>query len=166
MALKYTSKTNNKHTCQILAAVVKYIRILLREPEHMHNYAKILIGFQLPSYSRWISTSTGLPMSCRGSRSGLTYVCCHSIHSSRCPAALAVQQLPGWYKEESTKRRKQVWGRAQLWAPLIWLAGGGLHEAFVGCWTTLSAVLPGCSGCAPGRSVHGAEMSVTGLHGN
>lgn len=124
MALKYTSKTNNKHTCQILAAVVKYTWILLHELEHMHNYAKILIGFQQPSYSRWICTSTGLLMTHRATRSGLPYACCHGMHSSRCPAVLAIRQLPGWWKQpwqESTERTNQVWGRAQPWGCLaVW----------------------------------------------
>lgn len=71
MALEHAAKTNNKHTCQILAAVVKYIWILLREAEHMHNYANMLIGFQQPSYSRWICTSRVLPVTQRATRSGL-----------------------------------------------------------------------------------------------
>lgn len=37
----------------------------------MHNYANMLIGFQQPSYSRWICTSRVLPVTQRATRSGL-----------------------------------------------------------------------------------------------
>jgi len=88
MALEYASKTNNKHTCQILAAVVKCIWLLLREPEHMHNYVKILIGFQQPSYPTWICMGTGLPTTGRAASSGRPYA-----------AAPAARPSPGWWAQ-------------------------------------------------------------------
>lgn len=67
---------NNKHTCQISAAVVKYIWVLLREPEHTHSYAKILIGFRQPSYSRRICSGTGLPRTRGATESGWPRASC------------------------------------------------------------------------------------------
>ena len=127
----------------------------------MHNYAKILIGFQQPSYSRWIMYQHGatndsesykkwpavraLPrraqqqMPCRAGRSAI--------------ARMVKTGLAGTNKEDKSGMGQST--AMGMRALLIWPSGEGLHEAFAGCWTTLSAVLPGpCRMFSPwGRNV-------------
>lgn len=137
MALKHITKTNDKHTCQILAAVVKYIWILLREAEHMHNYANMLIGFQQPSYSRWICTSRVLPVTHRATKSGLctraatvstAAMPCHAGYSAF--ASMVETGLAGISKEDKPDMGQST--AMRMWTPLLWPSVGG-------CWTTLNA---------------------------
>lgn len=137
MALGHAAETNNKHTCQILAAVVKYIWILLREAEHMHNYTNMLIGFQQPSYSRWICTSRVLPVTHRATRNGLC-TCAATVSTEQMPrhggcsaiARMVEAGLAGISKEDKPDTGQST--DMGMWTPLIWPSGGG-------CWTTLSA---------------------------
>lgn len=156
MALEHTPKTNNKHTCQILAAAVKYIWISLREAEHMHNYANMLIGFQQPSYSRWICTSRVLPVTHRATRSGLSYVRmlpqCPQQQMPRHAGCSAVARMVETGLAGINKEDKPDTGQSTatgMRTPLIWPSVGDAGQ--------LSALDP--SGC----SVHRAEMFGTGL---
>lgn len=103
------------------------------------------MGFVPAGCSQWLTELPKWPV----------HVSCHSVHSSRCPAMLAAQSLPAWWKQawqESVKRTNQIRGRAQLW--------GCEHHCCGHPWEgagQLSVLDP--SGCP----VHGAEMLGTGL---
>lgn len=136
MALEHAAKTNNKHTCQILAAVVKYIWILLREAEHMHNYANMLIGFQQPSYSRWICTSRVLPVTHRATRSGLcVFAAAASTAADAPPCGLLRHCQDGGNRPGRNQQRRQTRYGAQHsygdvcechWSGHLWDGAGQL----------------------------------------
>lgn len=112
---------NNKHTCQILAAVVKYIWVLLREPEHTHSYAKILIGFRQPSYSRWICSGTGLPRTGGATGSGRPRAPCHGAqHRLPRPAATAGTAKSGLAGTDKDKPGMMQSAAMGMWALPVW----------------------------------------------
>lgn len=142
MALKYTAKPNNKHTRQILAAVVW---ILLCEPEQVHNHAKILTGFQQLPYSRWTCTSTTRATSdSQGYKKRPAVRVLPQRAQQQMPhhaGRLAAARMAKTGLAAINKEHKPDMGQSTamaMWVLPTRQPRGGLYEAFVGCWKTLN----------------------------